>query len=206
MRTPLFPNRASLATCLIGLGLVAAPARADRLPGDVVPSHYDLSFAVDLPRARFEGVETIRVEIGEPTRTVVLHALEIAFREVTIRAGSTVQKATVSLNQDQQTATLTVPRALPKGSADIHITYTGILNDKLRGFYLSTDAGRRYAVTQLEATDARRAFPSFDEPAFKATFDVSLTIDRSDMAISNGRVVADTAAPDGQRHTVRFST
>ena len=195
-----------LAALFVGLVLAAAPARADRLPGHVVPSHYNLGFAVDLARARFEGVETIRVEIGQPTRTVVLHAIEIAFRDVTITAGSATQKAAISLDEQQQTATFTVPRPLAKGPADIHITYTGILNDKLRGFYLSTDAGRRYAVTQLEATDARRAFPSFDEPAFKATFDISLTIDRGDTAISNGRVIADTAAPDGQRHTVKFST
>ena len=185
---------------------VAAPARADRLPAGIAPSHYDLAFTVDLARARFDGVETIRVQVDQPTRTVVLHAIEITFREVTIAAGSATQTAGVSLNEAQQTATLTVPNALPKGPAEIRITYSGILNDKLRGFYLSTGtSGRRHAVTQLEATDARRAFPGFDEPAFKATFDVSLTIDKDDTAISNGRVISDTPAPDG-RHTVRFST
>jgi aminopeptidase N len=112
----------------------------------------------------------------------------------------------VTLSEPLQTATLTVPRALPKGAAEIKIVYTGILNDKLRGFYLSTEAsGRRHAVTQFEATDARRAFPGFDEPAFKATFDISLTIDAGETAISNGRIVSDTPAADG-RHTVRFAT
>jgi len=108
-----------------------------------------------------------------------------------------------------------VPGELPKGPAEIRIAYTGVLNDKLRGFYLSTDAsGRRYAVTQFEATDARRAFPGFDEPALKATFDVSMTIDRGDVAISNGRVISDTSeasdpsdAPGAERrHTVKFAT
>jgi aminopeptidase N len=206
MRTRPFIYRTRLAIVLVGIVLLASPARADRLSGHVAPSHYTLSFSVDLAHARFEGVETIHVEIDQATRTVVLHAIEIAFHDVTITAGSATQKATVSLDEQQQTATFTVRKELAKGPADIHITYTGILNDKLRGFYLSTDAGRRYAVTQLEATDARRAFPSFDEPGFKATFDISLTIDRADTAISNGRVIADTAAPDGQRHTVRFST
>jgi aminopeptidase N len=207
MPTRQFADHASVASLIsLALVLVGAPARAERLPATVVPSHYDLSFAVDLAGARFDGIETIRVEIGRPTRTVVLHALEIAFRDVTIGAGSTTQKATVALDEQQQTATLTVPKALAIGPADLRISFTGILNDKLRGFYLSADAGRRYAVTQLEATDARRAFPSFDEPAFKATFDVSLTIDRGDTAISNGRIVSDTATPDGLRHTVKFST
>jgi aminopeptidase N len=212
MRTRPFAHRTRRAVALYGVGLlllifflVASPARADRLPGHVRPSHYTLSFSADLARARFEGVETIHVEIGQAARTVVLHAIEITFHDVTITAGSATQKAAVSLDAQQQTATFTVPKELAKGPADIHITYTGILNDKLRGFYLSTDAGRRYAVTQLEATDARRAFPSFDEPEFKATFDISLTIDRADTAISNGRVISDRAAPDG-RHTVAFST
>ena len=79
-----------------------------------------------------------------------------------------------------------MPQPLPAGPATIPITYTGILNDKLRGFYLSKANGRKYAVTQMEATDARRAFPSFDEPTYKATFDISLMIDAGDTAISNG--------------------
>jgi aminopeptidase N len=203
------PSRNSYLSLPAALALVllaAATARADRLPAGVVPSHYDLSFTVDLAHARFEGAETIRVDVAQPTRTVVLHALEIAFHNVTITAGTTTQTASVTLNEPQQTATLTVPNALPRGQADIRIAYTGILNDKLRGFYLSTEAsGRRQAVTQLEATDARRAFPSFDEPALKATFDISLTIDAGDTAISNGRVVSDTPAAGG-RHTVKFST
>src|SRR5205085_9339851 len=106
----------------------------------------------------------------------------------------------------RQTATFTVPRQMPKGPAQIHISYTGILNDKLRGFYLSTEKDQRIAVTQLEATDARRAFPAFDEPSFKATFDISLTIDARDSAISNGRVIADTPVENvagAARHTVK---
>ena len=115
------------------------------------------------------------------------------------------QTATVSLNEKDETATLKVARAIPRGPATIHITYTGILNDKLRGFYLSKANGRNYAVSQMEATDARRAFPSFDEPAYKATFDVTLMIDAGDSAISNGRQVSDTPGPEPGKHTVVFA-
>ena len=192
---------------LIGLVVSSASiASAQRLPAGVTPSHYDLNFDVDLAKARFDGTETIRVDIAQPTRAIVLNAAEIAFREVTIESGSTRQTATVSLNETQQTATFTVPQPLPKGAAQIHISYGGILNDKLRGFYLSTENDQRFAVTQLEATDARRAFPSFDEPAFKATFDISLTIDRRDIAISNGRMISDTPSGGGGRHVVKFGT
>jgi aminopeptidase N len=196
---------ASLTSAIVVLCATTA-ARAQRLPTTVTPTHYDLSFIVDLPRARFEGSETIQVDVAQPTRTIVVNAAEIAFREVTIGTGASLQKAAVSLSEPLQTATLTVPKPLPRGATEIHVTYAGILNDKLRGFYLSTEKDQRYAVTQFEATDARRAFPSFDEPAFKATFDISLTIDRRDSAISNGRVISDTPTPDGARHVVKFST
>jgi aminopeptidase N len=184
----------------------ASDSSAQRLPGDVTPSHYDLSFDVDLANARFSGDETIRVDLSQPTRTITLNAAEITFKDVTIETSAGRQMATVALDDSRQTATLRVPRQMPKGPAQIHIAYGGILNDKLRGFYLSTEKDQRYAVTQFEATDARRAFPGFDEPAYKATFSVSLTIDRRDTAISNGAVTSDTPNGDGTRHTVKFST
>jgi aminopeptidase N len=57
----------------------------------------------------------------------------------------------------------------------------------------------------MEATDARRAFPSFDEPAYKATFDISLLIDNGDTAISNGKQISDTPGPEPNKHTVTFA-
>src|SRR3954447_15741169 len=186
--------------------LTALPAAAQRLPTIVRPSHYDLKFAVDLPRERFEGTETIRVAVAEPTARVVLHASEITFREVTIGAGPSAQTAKVTLDEAAQTATLTVPRPLANGANEIHIAFSGILNSQLRGFYVSKTKLRKYAVTQFEATDARRAFPCFDEPAFKATFAVTLVIDKRDVAISNGNVASDTPGPGADRHTVAFAT
>jgi aminopeptidase N len=185
--------------------LSCSPAGAQRLPTTVVPAHYDLAFDVDLAAARFEGVETIKVTLAEPSRRIVLNALDIQFHEVTINAAGASQKATVALNAATETAALNVSQAVPAGPADIHIRYTGILNDKLRGFYLSKANGRNYAVTQFESTDARRAFPSFDEPAFKATFSVALTIDQRDTAIANGQLLSDTPGPRAGRHTLTFS-
>ncbi len=193
-------------TVLLFAILLSAPASAQRLPATVVPEHYDLTFAVDLARARFEGTETIRVQVAEPTPRIVLHALDIQFHEVTIGTKSTAQKASVSQNQADETATLTVPRPLATGATEIRIRYTGILNDKLRGFYLSKGKTRSYAVTQFESTDARRAFPCFDEPAFKATFAITLVVNRGDTAISNGKVLSDTAGPTPTHHTVKFDT
>ncbi|MBI3401496.1 MAG: ERAP1-like C-terminal domain-containing protein [Acidobacteria bacterium] len=191
--------------------LAASPAAAQRLPTTVVPSHYDLAFGVDLAHERFEGTETIQVQVEEATPRVVLHAVDITFRNVTIRTGTgasaqTAQTADVTLDANAQTATLTVGRALEKGPATIQIRYSGILGTSLRGFYISKTKARKHAVTQFESTDARRAFPCFDEPAFKATFAVTLTIDRGDAAISNGRVLSDTPGPAVTQHTMKFAT
>ena len=137
----------------------------------------------------------------------MLNAIDLTFKDVTIAAGGgRAQQATVSLDEQKQTATLTVPEPLPKGPAEIRIQFGGVLNDKLRGFYLSKSKEGRYAVTQFESTDARRAFPCFDEPAYKATFAVTLVVDRGDTAISNGTVVSDTNGPQRFQHTVKFAT
>jgi aminopeptidase N/puromycin-sensitive aminopeptidase len=117
------------------------------------------------------------------------------------------QAAVVTLDAAKEQATLTFARALPAGEVTLEIAYTGILNDKLRGFYLSRSKTRSYGVTQFEATDARRAFPCFDEPALKATFDISLIIDTGDTAFSNMKMVRDTPGPEGSvKHKVEFAT
>ncbi len=184
---------------------IPGPAFAQRLPAGVTPEHYTLWFAPDLEKATFRGREAIEVRLDTPASAVTLHAAEITFGEVEIEAGGRTQTATVRLDEATETATLSVPQRMAAGPATIRITYTGILNDKLRGFYLSKANGRNYAVSQMEATDARRAFPSFDEPAKKATFDITLMVDAADTAISNGRQLTDTPGPDPGKHTLTFA-
>jgi aminopeptidase N len=190
--------------CLAAI-VTARDARAQRLPSTVTPEHYDLAFDVDVAAAAFRGTEAIRVRLAEPARRIVLHALDLRIEDVTIAAGGVTQPAGVSFDTAAQTATLTVPREIAAGSAEIHLTFSAPLNRNLRGFYLSRANGRNYAVTQFESTDARRAFPCFDEPAFKATFSVTLTIDAKDTAISNGRLLSDTPGPGANRHTLTFA-
>jgi aminopeptidase N len=193
------------AACFVLLFFITSPAAAQRLSGNVIPEHYALWFAPDLTKATFRGRETIRVQLKTPATAVTLHAAEIEFVEAVIEAGGRTQTARVTLDATTETATLTVPQPLPAGGAAIRITYNGILNDKLRGFYVSKANGRSYAVTQMEPTDGRRAFPSFDEPIYKATFEVSLMIDQGDTAISNGAQVSDTPGPEPGKHTISFA-
>ncbi len=184
----------------------ASPANAARLPQTVRPEHYALTLTPDLKAATFSGFETIDVTVAEPADHITLNAAEIAFESVTVTAAGKQQTATVALDKEKEQATFSFPEKLPAGNATLTIHYTGILNDKLRGFYLSKTDKRNYAVTQFESTDARRAFPCFDEPAFKATYDVSLVIDSADTAISNGPIVADTPGPVAGKHTLKFLT
>ena len=125
---------------------------------------------------------------------------------MTTRIDGRELKADVDEDAAKEQATFNFNKTLPAGRITLNIEYSGILNGQLRGFYLSKTEKRNYAVTQFEPTDARRAFPSFDEPAFKATFDVSLIVDKGDTAISNTNIVSDTPGPIVGEHTIRFAT
>jgi aminopeptidase N/puromycin-sensitive aminopeptidase len=192
------------ALCLLVPGGVSS-ANAQRLSTTVIPHHYALTLAPDLQAATFTGVESIDVVLQSPSTSITLDSLEITYQSVSVTAAGKQQTGTVSLDPQTEHATFTFPETLPAGAATLSIHYAGILNDKLRGFYLSKTARRNYAVTQFESTDSRRAFPSFDEPAFKATFDVTLIVDAADTAISNSPIASDTAGPGG-KHTIAFAT
>jgi aminopeptidase N len=193
------------------LGLVAlaafvsTPASAQRLPTGVEPLHYRIALSPAIARGDLAGDETITVRIVQPTRTIVLNSVGLDLSRVMVGSGAARQRATVSLDPAAETATLQVATALPTGSADIDIAFSGRLRTDLRGLYVSRTARRAYAVTQFEGTYARMAFPCFDEPAHKATFDLSVVVDHGDSAISNGRIVSDTPGPVPGKHTIRFS-
>ncbi len=181
-------------------------ATAQRLPDTVLPQHYTLILTPDLKSATFTGSEKIDVQIQKPVDAITLNAIEIKFQSVKAKLNGKVVEAAVTEDADKQQATFNFHQQLPAGKLTLEIEYTGILNSKLRGFYLSKTEKRNYAVTQFESTDARRAFPSFDEPAFKATYDVTLIVDKGDTAISNTNIVSDTAGPAADRHTIKFAT
>jgi len=186
--------------------LTISLATAQRLPETARPENYKLTFAPDLDKATFEGDETITLRVLKPTSEITLNSADIDFHEVTITSGGVAQKAKVTAEKDKEMVVLSVEKPLAAGPATIHITYAGILNSEMRGLYLGKDdKGRKYAATQFEATDARRAFPSFDEPDYKATFDITAIADKGQVAISNYKVISDTPGP-GEKHTVKFAT
>jgi puromycin-sensitive aminopeptidase len=185
------------------------PENPYRLPRTVVPSRYDLTLSPDLESAKFSGEEVISVEVLQPTDTIFLNALEIEIQEATFASGSTTQIAEVELDPDTQRANLRFPQSLAAGEGELRIVFTGSLNDQLVGFYKSTftdTEGREQAIatTQFEATDARRAFPCWDEPDLKAVFGVTLIVPDDLLAVSNSPEIARENRPDG-KVAVRFA-
>ncbi len=203
---PVFAGAFALSVSLAGVALFLPSAQAQRLPTVARPEHYSLALTPNLKDATFTGSEAIDLTLAQPVESITLNSAEIKFQSVTTTVNGRELKATVTTDEAKQQATLAFDQTLPAGKLTLKIEYSGILNNELRGFYLSKTAKRNYAVTQFEATDARRAFPSFDEPAFKATFDIQLTVDKGDTVISNTNMISDTPGPVVGEHTVKFAT
>ena len=167
-----------------------------RLPRDVRPTRYDLVLEPDLDGGTFRGTVMITVEADAAVDELVLHAadLQIDSAEIISSDGTRTELST-ALDDSTERLTCTIEGAHPvivaAGTATLSLAFRGTLNDKLRGFYRSRfvdseGTERVLATTQFESTDARRAFPCWDEPDFKAVFGVTLVVPDGLMALSNG--------------------
>ncbi len=173
-----------------------------RLPRTVIPSRYDLTLRPDLDAATFAGTAAIAVTVREATDTVVLNAIELAIDEAVVVVGDTRHPARPELDETTERLHLHLDEALPPGEATVELAFRGILNDQLRGFYRSTFTDEKgeervLATTQFEATDARRAFPCWDEPDLKASFAVTLDVPAGLLAVANTKEVARQERDDG---------
>ncbi|HEU4750313.1 MAG TPA: M1 family metallopeptidase, partial [Acidimicrobiia bacterium] len=173
-----------------------------RLPRTVIPRRYELTLEPDLEAALFAGRAIITIEVVEPVSEILLNAHQLQITEAIVR-GEGDQAGKVSLIEDQQRARISFDHPLPVGTSNLHLDFNGILNDQLVGFYKSTftdvdGVGQAIATTQFEATDARRAFPCWDEPDLKAVFAVSLVVPDGLLAVSNGSEIERTLRDDGK--------
>ena len=187
----------------------ADPSAQYRLPYSVEPRRYALRLTPDLEAATFTGEVHIEVQVHEAVDEIVLNAAELTIASATLEPGGG-ERQSLSLRVDEGTERLVLSSvsALTPGPAVISLEFTGVLNDKLHGFYRSVftdDDGVTHtlATTQFEATDARRAFPCFDEPDRKAVFSVTLDVPAGLAAYSNGPEVDDSPLPGGGRR-IRF--
>ncbi len=182
-----------------------------RLPRTVLPRHYDLEIEPDLHAATFAGRVRIDIDVREPTSEILLNAVELTVDEATlVAADGSRQRATVHHDDQAERLALRLESPVEPGAASLELIFDGLLNDKLAGFYRSTFVDehgdtRVIATTQFESTDARRAFPCWDEPDIKATFAVALVHDPELLAVSSGPAIERTEIGDGRVRT-RFGT
>ncbi len=165
---------------------------------NVIPSHYTLRFEPNFQTFHFQGHASILVTIKKPTKVITLNAKELQVRK------AEAAQLHASVRSADQEVILTFPKPL-KGKVELTLDFTGVHNDGMYGFYRSKYSQGYLLTTQFESANARAAFPCFDEPAFKATFDVSLIVPRQLFTISNMPVKQERILPDN-RKIVSFHT
>ena len=133
-----------------------------RLPASIWPVRYLIDITPDLGAATFSGSVTVELDVRESTNVVVFNAIELELSEVCITDGAGQDHHGVPvLDEHFETGTVTFERSLAVGIATMVISFQGILNDQLHGFYRSTyvdndGVTQTIATTQFESTDARR--------------------------------------------------
>ena len=186
-------------------------AAEHRLPDTVRPEKYSIELRPNLKAFSFDGSESIRIQVARPTKTIALNAEGLEVREATVSSSKGGSRPATSIDFDskREVLQLNFAESIPSGPATLRLSFSGTLNDELAGFYRSrytmSDGKQGYmAATQFESTDARRAFPCWDEPGAKATFEVSLVVPEGMTAVSNTPPIDKKDLGDGTR-LVRFA-
>jgi puromycin-sensitive aminopeptidase len=180
-----------------------------RLTRGVLPTDYHLEIETDADATRFTGEVTIALQIMQSTSAIVLHAKDLDVELVGLTQGEHGLPASLSLDPANERITIRTERPLEESGAQLVLRFGAPVSSGLLGYYRSTytdTAGveRVLAATQFEAPHARRAFPCFDEPEFKAQFFVTLVVAEGLLAISNGPETHRESLGDG-RVRVRFA-
>jgi aminopeptidase N len=180
----------SLATSPVVVS--TAELATTQLPRGVTPSHYDVSITPHAKSMNFDGQVTVTVEVMKPTTSITLNAIDMTFSKVSLTSlknKMAFAAPKVSVDAQAQTATFTFDHALPPGPYKLAMTYAGKIGTQANGLFAidyDTAAGKKRALyTQFENSDARRFIPSWDEPAYKATFNLDVTVPSDEMAVSN---------------------
>jgi len=173
---------------------------------DIRPIHYKIHLEPDLAKFRFTGKVELLLEVPSPASEVSLNILELAIGKCTLTTEAQSEDCGFSVDPRKEELSIVFPRPV-SGEVSLVIDFVGEINNRMAGFYRSLytlDGKERYAaVTQFEESDARRAFPCFDHPAMKSTFDVELIVGGDLTAISNTAVAEEKSVEDG-RKLVRF--
>eukprot|EP00996_Jenningsia_fusiforme_P000137 NODE_1098_length_1706_cov_26.131563_g974_i0.p1 GENE.NODE_1098_length_1706_cov_26.131563_g974_i0~~NODE_1098_length_1706_cov_26.131563_g974_i0.p1 ORF type:complete len:547 (+),score=123.18 NODE_1098_length_1706_cov_26.131563_g974_i0:69-1643(+) len=180
------------------------------LPDCVVPIKYNLSLTPDFDACNFDGTVAIEVDVKTATRTITVHAKQLSIKSASfVSSGGDVEQQAAQILDHRKltTVTFTFPEEIPTGSGKLTIAFTGTLNDQMAGFYRSAykdvkGQSKIMASTQLEALDARRCFPCWDEPAVKAVFSITLIVPQHLTAISNMPALSSKTLPGSKTELV----
>ena len=158
-----------------------------RLPKDVMPTDYDIAIVPNVEKRTFAGTEIVTLQIRSATTRIVFNTLDLRIRDVKLD-GKPVRSITT--DNDSQLTTLTLAGPATEGTHKLVVAYDGVIQTRPQGLFVqpySDASGHQQVIltTQMEATDARRVFPCWDEPAFRATFQLTATIPSAWASISN---------------------
>ena len=202
-----------VAIVFLGFGAATAPLASAvpattgevprfRLPATASPLHYRVELTLVPAAERFSGAVAVDLLLAEPAAVLWLNATALTVEAATLTAGSTRLAADIVPGGDDFVG-FSFARPIPAGRARLEVRFTGEVSSiETRGLFRQSDGGRWYLYSQFEATDARRAFPCFDEPGYKAPWDLTLHVRREDTAVANTPVRSETAEQGGMKKVV----
>ncbi len=173
--------------------------RAYRLPTYILPRRYDIALETGLDSPVFRGSVAITLDVREHCREIELHARDLLIAEARLQLDARTLPGAVTLDREREVATIQFEEPLPLGSATLHLSFEGKVSLGMAGLYLASDGPERLLCTQFEATDARAAFPCFDEPSFKAEFAFTITAPVDATVLANGPLASVVDAADNSK-------
>jgi aminopeptidase N len=179
-----------------------------KLPKQVVPTEYSIRIAPNIDKLTFTGSETVKLNVRAPVRQLVLNVLEIEIASAAID-GKALPKSSIKIDKKEELLTIALPSELAAGDHTLALEFSGKINQQGQGLfycrYQEEGSGAKKIMlgTQLEATDARRFFPCWDEPAFRARFQLTAVVPENWLAVSNMPVEKEAKVEGGKE--VRFA-
>src|SRR5947209_715266 len=180
-----------------------------KLPKNVVPKEYAIRISPDVAKRTFSGSESIRLEVREPVRQIVLNVADLKIETASVD-GKDIPSSAIKTNADEETLTLTLAGELPAGPHEFKLSFAGLINQRGLGLYYAQyqeqGSGTKKTMlgTKFEAADARRMFPCWDEPSFRARFQLTAVVPENFTAVSNMPIEKETKVAGGKE--IRFGT
>ncbi len=174
-----------------------------KLPKQVVPQKYSIRLTPDLAKLTFSGSEAVKIEVREPVRELVLNVLELQITTASID-GKSLERSAFKIDAKEETLKISLPEELPPGPHTLALAFTGKINQQGQGLYYARyqeeGSGEQKIMlgTQFEATDARRMFPCWDEPSFRARFQLTAVVPENFLAVSNMPIESENKIATGK--------